>query len=343
MSSSFYADEIEKQERFARLFLYGQEKSKKTWWAALAAATGFNVTFLDTDDGALIMRNVPKAIAARVGVINLTQTRDKIVSTKFLAQFLRPGNSFVWDLDAKCTVLGLRDPNHAHLVVDANKLTENDVIVLDSYSALVTDTKHEYAKEHKIDLADAERTDWDGYGYEGTFLSWIIKRLKTLPCHVIVIGHETVYEKRSKDQKTILSQTMQPISSSGPHAKTLGKDFTDILYFQRLSDAAFYINTGGDKDRIGGGRLMPPANYKWEDLLPAQFLEATGSKGDPTKKSEAFVYYPPGTIPDTVTNTPKVGLATTQSLTKPDAPKVLPATPASGSSLLASLAAKKTT
>lgn len=338
---SFYANEIEQHGRFARIFAYGQEKSKKTWWACKAAEAGFNVTLLDGDAGALITRNLSAKARERIGIINLVQERTRTVFPEFIAQFLRPENKFVWDLEAKKTNIGLKDPEHSHIIVDASKLTGNDVVIIDSWSALAVDVRQKYANEHNIDLSDAERTDWDGYGFEGNFLTWTVTRLKALNCHVIVIGHETVYEKRDKDGKKILSQTTQPISSSGPHAKTLGKNFDDILYFQRASDTAFFIHTGGEKDRVGGGRLMAPANYKWEDLPPSRYLEATGAKGDFEKQSDAFVYYGPFNFPANINAAPKIGVTQTVAPIHAEQ-KVVSATPPAGTSisLLSSLGKK---
>lgn len=328
---SFYATNLD--DKFPRIFAFGQEKAKKTWWAMKAAEKGFNVVVLDGDGGSHIAINLPTDARGRIGVVDLTQTNSNIPFPQFLAMFLRENNSFVWDLQDKRAVLGKKDPTHAHLLIDANKLTQNDWVVVDSHTAAAVDVRHQYAKDHRIDMTDGKKTEWDGYGFEGNFLTWYITRLKTLNCPVTVIGHETVYEKRAKDQKTILSQKTQPISSSGPHATTLGKNFTDILYFQRMSDAAFYIHTGGTEDRVGGGRLMKPQNMKWDDCPPWLFTEALGIKPDPNIKSEAFVYYAPGEIPDAVNSTPKIGLTpimVSSIVTKPEAPKVLLAVPAEG-------------
>lgn len=303
----FYADQG--VDNMPNLFVYGQEKTKKTLWCAQMARQGFNVTIFDGDDGALILKAknpdgsplIPLEIQARIGVINLVNKNDDFPFPVFLAQFLRPGNVFMWDLKARVTVLEHNmNPEHDHLLVNPGKLSTNDFPVLDSWSALAKDVSGVYALNNRIDVFDAKKTEWDGYGWEGRSLTTYLGRWKTLRCPKAVIGHATVYEKRSKDGKTVISQDTQPISSSGPHAKQLAKDFSDILYFTRMSETAYFINTGGTGDRVGGCRSIPPMNYGWDALPPWKFTDNAGIKGDMTHKSEAFVYYPAGTKPEKV-------------------------------------------
>lgn len=329
---SFYADEG--LDNMPNLFVYGQEKAKKTLWCCMMAFAGFNVTLFDADDGALIIKArkpdgsflIPLEIQKRIGVINLVQRDGHIPSQIFLAAFLRPGGQFIWDLvDRVCVMAHNMNPEHDHLAVDASKLTTNDFPVMDSFSAIARDMSEMYAKENRIDMFDAKKTEWDGYGWEGRYLTLYVKRWKTLRCPKAIIGHATVYEKRAKDGKTIISQETQPISSSGPHAKTLAKDFSDVLYFTRASETAYFINTGGAGDRVGGCRSIPPQNFQWDNLPPWSFTENAGIIGDMNKQSEAFVYYAKGVKP---ANAPvqQVGLLGSPKLaTQTDALKVLSA------------------
>ncbi len=339
---SFYADEG--LDNMPNLFCYGQEKAKKTLWCVMMAMKGFNVTLFDADDGALIIKArdakgnflIPVEIQKRIGVINLVQRDGHIPAAIFLAAFLRPGGQFIWDLvDRVCVLPHNMNPEHDHIAVDATKLCVNDFPVMDSWSAIARDVSEMYAKENKIDQFDAKKTDWDGYGWEGRMLTLYLKRWKTLRCPKAVIGHATVYEKRAKDQKTIISQETQPISCSGPHAKTLAKDFSDVLYFTRASETAYFINTGGDKDRVGGCRSIAPQNFGWEQLPPWYFTESAGIIGDMNKQSEAFVHYPKGQKPASAP-VQQVGLLQAKpAAAQTEAPKVLSALGKPGNPLAA--------
>lgn len=291
-----------------RTLIYGPEKTKKTWWACRCAELGFNVILLDGDDGAAILRQYPEflrkqnldvyAIMARIMVVDLVLTHDKPVFSDFMRLFARPKAQFMWDETAKVGALGVRNPAHAYIKFDITKLTSDDVIILDSWTALAFASLFQFATQQEIDLTDADRVEWEGYGFQGRYLDYLVNFMHALPCHVIIIAHATVYEKRSKDQKTIISQTTQPVSSSGPQARGLAKHFNDVYYFSRLNEVVYNINTGGAHDRVGGSRLFPAGIYEWEKFPPSkifEMLKATAS-GEPSKGA---IYIPKGAPQDT--------------------------------------------
>lgn len=324
------ADDFTDLNKFGRIFAYGVEKSKKTWWACRAAEAGYNVLLLDGDDGAHIVQQLPMEARRRILIVDVVNTTTRAVFTAFLAMFCRPGNKFVWDEQTKAASPVMRDTTHSFIEFDASKFGDNDVIILDSWTALAFSTRFQYALEHKIDMTKADRTDWDGFGFEDRFLDYIVNFIHTVPCHVIVIGHSTIYEKRSKDQKTVVSQTTQPISSTGPNAKKLGKHFADILYFEKYGDQ-IQINTAGDTDRVGGSRNIAPSRIKWEDLAPQDIFAKLGYKGDPSKPMLGAKWLRRGTVQEAPGARPTIGIAATIAAPAQNSP-VTPAGNATSSS-----------
>lgn len=293
-------NEMKSDDRLLRQLIYGPAKVKKTWWALRCAQLGFNVILLEGDDqGGLIVNQLPKEAQSRVSIIPLAMMSDRTVFAPFMATFLRPDAAFTWDEDARATRAFQHNPAHGHWRIQPKKLTPSDVVVLDGWKALSESTLFEFAEDNKIDLSDADKTEWKGYNYQGNFLNWVLARLHGLPCHVIVIGHATVYEKwdrRDPNPKNhvLIETRTQPISSSGPHAKKLASEFTDVLYFSRVSSESVKIDTSGDRDRDGGSRLFAPAKYDWESFGPDKFFDKLGWKPD-GKPCEAFKWYAPGT------------------------------------------------
>lgn len=291
------ASDIKPGDWLLRSLIYGPAKTKKTWWALRCAQLGYNVIHLDGDGyGSMIARQLPIEAQRRITVVDLTMKPDRTIFAPFLAMILRQKNfRHIWDEQDKASVFGLANVEHSHLKIDITQLTSNDVFVLDSWDKLAESTLFEFAAEHQIDLSDAEKTEWKGYNYQGNFLNWIIARIKSLPCQVIVIAHATVYEKWDRSNPDprmhrMVEQRTQPVSSSGPHAKKLAAEFTDVLYFTKLSSQAFRIDTAGDRDRDGGSRLLPPGSYDWNEFGPEKCLDALGMKptGEPCKGFQAF-------------------------------------------------------
>ena len=111
--------------------------------------------------------------------------------------------------------------------------------------------------------------------------SYFLKQGKALPCHFIVIGHQTIYEKHKKvmingrEKDTIEWSRLQIQSTSGPHAMTVGTEFSDILRFYFVGDNV-KISTTAEEGILGGSRLIPPGSYKWADLQFKDICEQAG-------------------------------------------------------------------
>ena len=264
-----------------RLILYGPEKTKKTWWAGMAAEAGYNVHFINTDKGLSILRNISPEGRKRINVIDATDTMTNATGAIIMTAIMK-GTPFVWDTDRKLLITRATSKGTINAVrYDISKLTFNDILVVDSLTALVQSIIWRFCIENEIDLSDAKKVEWEGYRWSGALLSWMIAQLKSIPCHIIVIGHQDVYAKTktvmSNGRKETITEwtRLQLKSTSGPHAMSIGKDFTDILYFF-TTGSLFKIDTAGAKDRMGGTRAMPPKTYNWKDLQFATLVEAAG-------------------------------------------------------------------
>jgi len=269
--------------RPTRTLLYGKDKSKKTWWACKAAEAGFNVVLIDGDDGSSITKNLPIEARKRILIVDAVDNQKKAVFSQFMASFLKPGNVFVWDEQGKTTVPSSKvpDPEHSYIMFNPEHLTTNEVIIVDSWTSLADSTKQQFAAETGYDLIAVER-EGDQFGlpnFQARYLDWVLSKLHTLPCHVIVVGHEQIWEKykgQGRDRKVVGTYT-QPYSSTGPHAQKLGKHFENVLHFYKLSDSAYRISTVGDDSTAAGSRLISPNRYEWDKITPNDLFEAVGS------------------------------------------------------------------
>lgn len=287
---------------------YGKGKSKKTWWALRAAEMGYNVILLDGDDGSDIQRQLPLEARKRILIVDVVDTQKRAVFAVFMALFCRNASKFVWDENTKQITMGLRDTSHTFIEFEPSKLTANDVVIIDSWTALSDSTQLQFALEQQIDMSDADKVDWDGFGYQGRFLDFVLGSIHSMPCHVIVIGHSYTYEKyrgQGKD-RVLISSTVQPMSASGPHGGKLSRHFSDILFFEKLSESKFTISTGGGKDMVSGSRVMAPAVYDWQAFGPEKLFEAVDAK--PTSEAcVGAVLIPAGTeqvLPSKQTSAP---------------------------------------
>ena len=278
-----------------RQLYYGSPKTKKTWLAGTAAEAGFNTILLDSDHGYhILLKTLSPAAQKRLMVIETRDSVKKPVAASFIIRFLKCGyvifnekhreivtnNKLLLEDDFRKNCIQLNIEKH---------LDHNTVLIIDSYTALVRSLQLSFANDTKLDQTAAfdpkKPGIRDGFGWTGALATWMIEKLSQLPCHVIVIAHKSVYEKYSKDQKTIEWTRIQIKSTSGPHAMTIGDKFSDILYFENVSSSLTKISTRAEKDMEGGSRLIPPNSYNWDKL---QFKDICGYAG---------IQLPPASLP----------------------------------------------
>lgn len=276
--------------RPTRNFLYGPDKTKKTWWAAKAAQDGYNVVLIDGDDGASIIKQLPIEARRKILVVDVVNTASLSVFARFMATFMR-GEPFFWDEQKKVSYNPRTTlvADHSHIYFEPQKFTMNDVVIIDSWTALAASLMLEWAIENKVELTNVEKEgdQFSLMGYQSRYLDYTLTKIKTFNCHMIVIGHETVYEKwqgQGKDRKMVEQRT-QPFSSTGPHAKKIGSHFSNVMRFRKLSDISFIIDAGGDATTMGGCRQLAPQTYKWDTITPQTIFEKVGSKptGEPNR------------------------------------------------------------
>lgn len=255
-----------------RIMLYGPPKTKKTWWAGTAAEAGFNVLLLDGEQGAGILRQLSPAARKRIYRLDVQDLPGRAIMAEFMTYFLKYPK-FNWDETAKKFSTGKPQAESTIVLDRAQLLNENTVVVVDSYSALVWSVVVRYCVENQIDLSDASKQEWEGYRWSGALLTWMVRSLVQLPCHVILLGHQEMYEKR-KENKVEWSR-LQMKSASGPHAMTIANNFDDVLY-SSVAGSSFYIDARADKDRDGGARFVEPKRYDWNELSIAALCKMGG-------------------------------------------------------------------
>lgn len=288
----------------ARIFLYGPAKSKKTWWAGMCAELGMNVIILDSDSGWQILANLSEKAQERITVVDISDKINAPTACVFLTMLFK-GTKFFWEPKEGKSALtkSALKQDRGYFHIDISKLGPNDVIVFDSHTANTESILFQYMKENAIDPSDAKKTEWEGYRWAGAVSTWMMQQLDALPCHVIVIGHQQNYEKRSKDQKEILWSRIQPKSVSGNHSMTLAKYFTDVLYFEQVGKT-IRINTEASGDRDGGTRIFPPGRFDWDKCLFNVWLEKAGiTLPTDIPQQEAFRWLEPGEVPMDETKT----------------------------------------
>lgn len=312
---------VEEKTDLLRELIYGESGTKKSWWSGAAAEYGFNVLVLNADKPARIYNQLTAGAQARLRVVNVTGDYN---FADLIARLLKGNQNTYWDTHAGTRVSKPENVTHGYLALDPWKLTRDWVCVVDSWTALATAAIHRVAEDKDRDLSEIDKIEPDHYGPTGLFLDWAIERLKHLPCHLIVIGHPDVWEKRKigkdgKWGKEIEFVKTQIVSSSRPHAKKMARNFTDVFRFKLIGNQ-FYVDSSSSSEYDGGSTTVPPNNYKWELMQFSDICKAAGILPPSGDISDAGCrYIPPGAAIETIPIETVVGKPVLQSqpTTKP--------------------------
>lgn len=260
-----------------KIFAYGYGKTRKTTWAGQAAATNMNPIYVDCDKSVSVLANtLTPEQQERMKYLDISDNVDTAVAGWFAGCLMR-NRPFIWDVEDKRQVKS-RVANHDCVIVNPKLFTPNDVLILDSYTQICNSLALQYSKENNIDITDAEKTEWDGYGWMGRLATGFITCLMTLKCTIVVIGHVKTYEKKRKDKfgkEVIVSTRTQPLSVSNPHGETLNKSFSDMLYFYKQGTGT-KISTKTSDELDCGSRYVEPKEWAFDDLTFEKIVTAAG-------------------------------------------------------------------
>lgn len=310
------------ENQFVKLLLIGDTKTGKTHWTMEAAEDGFNLVYLDGDVGAqTIKRRKPDGTyffseEARSRVYHFFMG-DTITKARYSNNFLDLVNakpSIYWSDTLNRRVRKNVDDleNDEISEISLTKLGANDVLVIDSWTALSHSEMETVADRTNTDLGEMEKADRGIYASSGNRLTQFLRCIQHIKCHVIVIAHpdEYMHYKKPKGKQgreselELIKQMMIPKSSSKPHGLTLGKYFSDVLWMEVDGAGRRFINGRPSPDKIVGSRFdsrKPSSEYSFKQLV----LQAGGKSPDKNAECAGVVEHPVGSLASATTETPK--------------------------------------
>lgn len=265
---------LSSQLSLAKLLLIGDGKIGKTWYAALAAAQGFNVLYLDGDVGVQTIMHTDFPAEAREHIY-LLNAGDRLINgfmtnyfhTNFVSLTTKP--RFVWDDTKSVEVARGMDVSESEVwEIFPARLDANWVLIIDSWTALVNSCKLWASRKHGVDLGNTDTPAMRPvYQSAGNALTqFLVMIQKGLRCHIIVIAHPDEYAKYEKptgvkvaaqregDNKLLWTKLV-PLSSSKPHSLTMAKYFTDVAWMEADRAGKRVIDYRLTDEKICGGHF----------------------------------------------------------------------------------------
>lgn len=299
-----------------KLLLLSDSKGGKTHWAARAALAGFNVLYLDGDVAIQTIMGkelgLPPEALKRISYLNIADYLDDNggyvpFMAKFFVEFTTTPR-FLWN-DTKGRIL---DKKSYERILDADekvvggdrvwqirpsRLDSNTVLILDSWTTLVTSLQQWKASDLGIDILEIEKLERDMYTGTAHKATQFLQLLRALPCHLIVIGHPREYQKKSVpdgSKGTVPERDMRvewtrmvPASTSNPHALTMGKNFSDIGWIDMTKGGQRFIDFKPTSDRVVGGHSKE--RHKIDEFDFIDLVKLVGGNVTPDTPTDAWL------------------------------------------------------
>ena len=289
-------DQAPPENQLVKLLLMGDGKIGKTAYAALAAAAGFDVLYLDGDVGAQTIRSMstpwkgkdkPALTPEQMARIYLLPVADTILGGSRDCKFLEVMQEFTTNIkfrwnDTQNRIARIADKTDELWEIIPGKMNHNCVLVIDSWTGLTESMMLKCAGVNGIDLTQASMSEmrpvYQSAGLIGTSMLQVVR---AMPCHVIVIGHPDEYQhkvapegkkvKEVKEGDMVIDWTrMVPKSTSRPHGLQMAKYFTDIAWMEVSPTGTRRLDFRVRATHLSGGHFEEVKDldeYSFENLV----------------------------------------------------------------------------
>lgn len=266
-------------DQLIKILLIGEGKTRKTGWAASAAADGFNVLYLDGDVAAQTIAIPEIKAKERIYLLPFGDdlvdgTREPLFQEYFKELCVDP--KYLWN-DSRGIPFTRKqwsaDFTDDVWQINIGALDWRWVLVIDSWTSIVESVTLFAASTLDIDLATARVVDMrEVYRIVGNRLNQFLTMIRAANCHVIVIAHPDEYQKTKAPEGGKVGSTLEkdriiewtkriPKSSSRPHSMSMSKYFTDVAWTEITPSGKARLNFKQSEDWICGGHFNDAKDF----------------------------------------------------------------------------------
>lgn len=276
-------DEVANSVSHTHLLLVGDTKMGKTDYVAQAALDGYQVLYVDRDNGLATMKEVlanqPEAMR-----------RIQYFSPNNLAEFMENLLTLpVVRYNSRTKVAPAFSDKSDDTIVELypSRFPSNLILALDSYTALTLSAMENKAKDRRVSLTDIDKYSRELYSGTGFLMTQLLSIMQKVRFHTVVMGHPGVYERKEKppnrraedvkEADMIIRETTKiPLSTSMPHGATLGKFFNQIGWLEINNLDQRFLDFTVQQGRMGGGT----PNKKGDPRGSMRFSKLFGEAGE---------------------------------------------------------------
>lgn len=290
-------DDMPEGTNAVHLLGIADSKAGKSVYAAQAAIDGFNMIYIDGDNGrsaldfALMNNREAKRRVHYFPVSRIVDfTKGFLRSTTAAPLRWNRRTNKVWSHLAT----GCEDDDEIW-IIDSSKIPASWLLTLDSWTAVANDALGIGDATQAAELL--EGTNQGIYGEAFSNCQYLCNLLQKVPYHVFVQAHGTRFEvwdkpkgagggvKIQQKDMTLRETKDVPVSCSRPHGESMVSRFNHIGWFYVNNLGIAEIDFTRRPDRVGGG---PPNTRADVNKLPFTKLVGTVPANEP---ADGFVEY----------------------------------------------------
>ena len=239
--------ESKQGKKGTHVILYGTTLTGKSLLAG-KLAEHFNLIWIDLENGAEVLTQLPKEWQSRIELIDLPDTRSYPIAIETMLKLVKAsGPVSICDTHGKVDCLICKKENASFTTVDLSALTpqSNTIVVIDSLTQLTNSAIANITKNKPDDY----KLDYDDWGNLGKLLDIVLSHIQQAKYHAVVISHEQEVETEGK--KNILA----PVGGTRNYSRNVARFFGHSVYAEKKNKKhVFASSTGYATNVLTGSR-----------------------------------------------------------------------------------------
>lgn len=203
------------------VLVYGPSKSGKTYLVGRLAEYGFNLKWVDLENGRTTLYQLTPAAQERIDIVNVPDTKDFPIAAETVTKILKGDKVRVCNTHGKisCSVC-MKDCPADFTEVHPKGQTLNDILVIDSMTQYSNSIMSFIGKN----ADDFWRPEWEHYRSQGSMIDRGLTNVQTAPYNIVVITHESMVSLEDGKKKLV------PTGGTENFSRTLARYFDEVIY-----------------------------------------------------------------------------------------------------------------
>jgi len=214
-------------EKPQSILIYGPPKSGKTHRAATLVEQGYNLVWLDLENGIQTLKEcVAPENMDKIEIISVPDSLANPVAIETVTRFFRAtGPLRICEKHGRAACVNCKAGTDKFIELDPTKFDSNTVVVVDSLSQL-SDSAMAHCLGGVRDL-EFKKPEFDHYAKQGLLLANILSAQQQAKYHRVFISHEEAIEQ--EDGKEVIV----PVGGTRNFSRKLARYFDHVVYMHK--------------------------------------------------------------------------------------------------------------